>query len=203
MSQPYILVINGKPEGPFTIEELKARNIKPVDFVKTDEMDDYKEAHEVPELRELFGFKKPPLLVQYFGGFDQRLLAVALDWFFVFGIFIIIAFVIVLGIMHDKESRVATSLAILAVAPFARFIYGVVMESSARQATWGKQIMGIKVVDMYGNRITFGKSLLRSVCKSLSTSMFYFGYFMMFFNNKKQCLHDTIAKTMVIKDRLV
>lgn len=203
MSQPYILVINGKPEGPFTIDELKARKIKPVDFVKTDEMDDYKEAHEVPELRELFGFKKPPLLMQYFGGFDQRLLAVALDWFFVFGVFIIITFIVVLGFIEDKETRLIACAAIIGTAPFARFIYGVVMESSAKQATWGKQIMGIKVVDNFGNRITVGKAFLRNLCKSLSTAIFYMGYFMMFFNNKRQCLHDTLANTMVIKDRLV
>ena len=58
----YFLVINGKPEGPFTIDELKEHQIKPGDFVKTATMDDYKEAHEITELRELFGFQKQILL---------------------------------------------------------------------------------------------------------------------------------------------
>jgi hypothetical protein len=43
----YILVINGKPEGPFSIEELKEHKIKPTDFVKTEAMDDYKDTMAV------------------------------------------------------------------------------------------------------------------------------------------------------------
>src|SRR3569833_3328879 len=76
----YFLVINGKPEGPFSIEQLKEYKIKPDDFLKTAEMDDYKEAHEMQELRELFGFSKQAIIPQYFGNFDQRLMSAALDW---------------------------------------------------------------------------------------------------------------------------
>ena len=53
MSDDYLLVINGKPQGPFNIEQLKQFNIKPADFVKTGNMIDYKQAHEVAELRGL------------------------------------------------------------------------------------------------------------------------------------------------------
>ena len=102
MAQTYILVIEGKPEGPFSIEELKSLRIKPGDFVKTPEMDDYKEAQEIAELREVLGFAKPALLMQYFGSFDQRLLASVLDWFILLGVSIIIAFVVVLLFIHDK-----------------------------------------------------------------------------------------------------
>ena len=77
MSQTYLLVINGKPQGPFSLQQLKEFKIKPGDFVKTVEMDDYKEAHEIAELRDLLGFRKQPLIPQYFGSFDQRLLASA------------------------------------------------------------------------------------------------------------------------------
>src|SRR5258708_6561751 len=95
MGQPYFLVINGKPEGPFSLEQLKALNIRPGDFVKTPEMDDYKEAHEIAGLRELLGFSKQSVIPQYFGGFDQRLMASALDWFFVAGACIILAFIFI------------------------------------------------------------------------------------------------------------
>ncbi|HEY0244960.1 MAG TPA: DUF4339 domain-containing protein, partial [Mucilaginibacter sp.] len=56
MSESYTLVINGKPEGPFSLAQLKEYKIKPGDFVKTAAMDDYKEAHEIAELREFLGF---------------------------------------------------------------------------------------------------------------------------------------------------
>ena len=78
----YILVINGKPEGPFSLEELKARNITPNDFVRTPNMADYKQAHEVDELRQLFGFNKE-VLIQYYAAFDQRALATTVDWLIV------------------------------------------------------------------------------------------------------------------------
>ena len=202
MSQNYILVINGKPEGPFSIDELKARKIKPADFVKTPEMPDYKEANEIPELRELFGFKKPALLMQYFGSFDQRLLASFLDWFIVFGAFVIVIFVVVLLVLQDKETRMTTSFGLLACVPFAKFIYQVVMESSAKQATYGKQMLKIKVVDMNGDRITFGKAVARNLCKIFSVLTFFIGYLLAFFNKQQQCLHDMMAGTLVIKERL-
>ena len=49
----YFLVINGKPKGPFSIGQLKTMSVKPSDFLKTADMVDYKEAHEIAELREL------------------------------------------------------------------------------------------------------------------------------------------------------
>jgi uncharacterized RDD family membrane protein YckC len=202
MPQSYILVINGKPEGPFSMDELKAKRIKPADFVKTPEMDDYKEAQEIAELRELFGFAKPPLLMQYFGSFDQRLLASFLDWFIVFGVFVLIIFVVVIVFIQDKENRMTASFGLLACVPVAKIIYHIVMESSAKQATYGKQMLKIKVVDMYGERITFGKAVARNLCKIFSVMTFFIGYLLAFFNKQQQCLHDIMAGTVVTKERL-
>ncbi len=202
MSQSYILVINGKPEGPFSINDLKAKRIAPGDFVKTPDMDDYKEAQEIAELREILGFAKPVLLMQYFGSFDQRLLASFLDWFIVFGVFVVIIFVVVLLVLQDKETRMMASFSLLAGVPFAKIIYHIIMESSAEQATYGKQMLKIKVVDMYGERITFGKAVARNLCKIFSVMTFFIGYLFAFFNKQQQCLHDMMAGTVVIKERL-
>ncbi|SDF59842.1 Uncharacterized membrane protein YckC, RDD family [Mucilaginibacter pineti] len=202
MPQSYILVINGKPEGPFSIEDLKSLHVKPGDFIKTPKMDDYKEAQEMAELRELFGFAKPSLLMQYFGSFDQRLMASALDWFIIFGIFVVIAFVVVIVFISDKEVRIVTTISILGCVPLVKIIYHIVMESSAKQATFGKQMLSIKVVDMQGNRITAGTAIARNVCKIFSVLTFFIGYLLAFFNKKQQCLHDMMAGTLVIKERL-
>ncbi|MDN3549914.1 RDD family protein [Mucilaginibacter aquaedulcis] len=202
MAQTYILVIDGKPQGPFSLEQLKDLHIKPTDFVKTPEMDDYKEAHEIAELRELLGFAKPALLMQYFGSFDQRLLASVLDWFILFGVFILIAFVVVLLFIRDKETRIMASFIIMGIVPFAKIIYHIIMESSAKQATFGKQMLKIKVVDMQGDRITVGKAIGRNLCKIFSVGTVFIGYLLAFFNKQQQCLHDMMAGTLVIKDRL-
>ncbi|MES2109506.1 MAG: RDD family protein [Bacteroidota bacterium] len=198
----YFLVINGKPEGPFSVEQLKDHRLKPVDFVKTAEMDDYKEAHEIAELRGLFGFSKQAIIPQYFGNFDQRLMASALDWFFASGACIIVVFIISLFI-EDKVARVTLALSLLIVIPIVNFVYHVIMESSAKQGTYGKQILRIKVCDLQGERISAGHAIGRNIAKLFSVMTFFVGYLFAFFNKQQQCLHDMIANTLVMKDRLV
>jgi uncharacterized RDD family membrane protein YckC len=78
-------------------------------------------------------------------------------------------------------------------------LYYSIMESSKSQASLGKMAMGIKVTDMEGNRLTFGKAFLRSIGKILSAMIMYIGYLMAAFTEKKQGLHDMIASTLVVK----
>src|SRR5260370_29273208 len=136
MAEQYILVINGKPEGPFSVEQLKGLGVKSGDFVKTPEMPDYKEAHEIVELRQIFHFNKQSVVPQYFAGFDQRWMASALDWFFISGFYIIIAFTAVL-LISDKMIRLSIALSLLGLIPLTKFIYHVVMQCSVKQATYG------------------------------------------------------------------
>ena len=201
MSQLYLLVINGKPEGPFSLEQLKAIGVKPGDFLKTTAMDDFKEAHEIAELRELLGFSTQPLIPQYFGSFDQRLLASALDWFFVSGVCIIIAVIIFL-LINDSTARLSVAFSLLIVIPLLKLVYHIFMESSVKQATYGKQILRIKVCDLQGDRISFARSVGRNLAKIFSVLTFFIGYLLSFFNKQQQCLHDMIAGTLVMKDRL-
>ena len=201
MPQSYILVVNGKPQGPFSLDELKASGIKPNDFVRSPGMDDYKEAHEIAELRDFFGFNKQALIPQYFGNFDQRLLASCLDWFFVGGACIIIAFIASI-FFDEKVIRMSIAFSLLVIVPLTKLIYHIVMESSAKQATLGKQILAIKVCDLQGERISVGRAIGRNLAKIVSVLTFFIGYLFSFFNKQQQCLHDMIAGTLVMKDRL-
>ena len=201
MANEYFLVINGKPEGPFSIERLKGMTVKPSDFLKTAEMVDYKEAHEIEELRELFHFDKRSVVPQYFAGFDQRWMASALDWFFVGGGFIVLAF-LAAYIIEDKSARLIIALSILAFVPITKIVYHIVMECSPKQATYGKQILKIKVCDLEGRRISTGRSISRNLFKIFSL-ITIIGYLLSFFNKKQQCLHDIMAETLVVKDRLL
>lgn len=196
----YILVIKGKPEGPFTLAQLKEMGIKADDFVKTTDMDDYKQAHEVVELREILGFKKQVLL-QYFGSFDQRLLASAIDTFIVSGVCILVVFVASLFI-SSNIFNLALLFGLLLIIPLVNLVYHIVMESSPKQGTYGKQLLGIKVCDLQGAPITTTHAAGRNFAKILSTLTLCLGYLYSFFNDKKQCLHDVVAGTLVVKDRL-
>jgi uncharacterized RDD family membrane protein YckC len=198
----YLLVINGKPQGPFTIDELKQHHIKSNDFVRSPTMDDYKEAHEVEELRGLLGFSKQHLAPQYFAGFDQRWMASALDWFMV-SLVIIFFGVIALLFTADKSTQFIIAASVLGIIPIVNFINHVVMEASPKQGTYGKQILKIKVTDMQGERIGIAKSIGRSLAKILSVLTLFIGYLYSFFNSKQQCLHDVVAGTLVVKARLI
>jgi uncharacterized RDD family membrane protein YckC len=198
----YTVVINGKPEGPYSLAELKNLTIKPGTFVRTPGMDDYKEAHELPELRELLGFRYQQTAPQYFASFDQRLLAAVIDYFFLMIAYVIV--VLILFIFIDQKAlRITTALVCLALIPLAKFVYSSFAEASSKQATIGKRLLDIKVTDMLGNRIPLGVSFGRNLAKAVSVLPLFLGYLYSFINKKQQCLHDVIANTLVIKQRLI
>jgi uncharacterized RDD family membrane protein YckC len=63
--------------------------------------------------------------------------------------------------------------------------------------------MKIRVTDLDGGQIGYGKSLGRNLSKILSLAPFLIGYLYSFLNRKQQCFHDIIAGTLVVKDRLI
>ena len=164
-------------------------------------MVDYKEAHEIAELRDLFHFKRQITEPQYFVGLDQRLLAGALDLFFVSGVYIVLGFTTILFV-PDQENRIIVGVSLIVLIPLTNLIYHVVMECSDRQATYGKQILKIKVCDEEGKRITSGRAIARNFYKFFSGLTLGIGYLISFFNRKQQCLHDMMASTLVVKERL-
>lgn len=78
--------------------------------------------------------------------------------------------------------------------------YYVIMESSGRQATIGKTIVGIKVGNASGSRISAANALGRLVAKVISNMILFAGYIMIAFSKNKQGLHDMIADTYVFRD---
>lgn len=80
---------------------------------------------------------------------------------------------------------------------FGSWLYGAFMESSSYQATVGKMIFGMKVTDLYGNRISFERATGRHFAKWLSGLILCIGYIMVGFTERKQGLHDLLAGTLV------
>jgi uncharacterized RDD family membrane protein YckC len=79
------------------------------------------------------------------------------------------------------------------------WLYFAIMESSHFQGTVGKIVLGMKVVDLQGNKISFLKATGRSFGKYLSSIILLIGYIMAAFTEKKQALHDMIAGCLVVK----
>ena len=75
-------------------------------------------------------------------------------------------------------------------------VYHAVMESSTRQATWGKVVAGIRVTDLNGGRITLLRAFARNIARPLSW-LSVVGYAMVFVMPKKQALHDWLTSCLV------
>ena len=78
------------------------------------------------------------------------------------------------------------------------WLYHAIMESSKTQATLGKMVMGIKVVNENGKRISFARATGRFFAKWISAMTLYVGFFMAGATRRKQALHDIIATTYIV-----
>lgn len=76
--------------------------------------------------------------------------------------------------------------------------YHITFTGSAWQATPGKRLLGIKVVDYDGQRITLARSTGRWFAAALSYLTMYVGFLMAAFTDRKLALHDMIASTRVV-----
>jgi uncharacterized RDD family membrane protein YckC len=80
------------------------------------------------------------------------------------------------------------------------WLYFAGMESSERQATFGKAAMSLRVTNTEGQRLSFGHASGRFFSKIITGLIpLGIGWLMAGFTAKKQALHDMIAGTLVMK----
>lgn len=198
----FYAVLKGKPEGPFTLDELKALALKKDDFVKVQGEVDYLELQEHSILSTLLKVDYRKTRPQYFASLDIRLLAWFLDFLLIFAVYCIFWALPVL-LMSTSESRIPLLIQGSWGIPLVLWIEGVICEQGALQGTPGKRLLKIKVSDTAGNPITLGSSLLRNLFKGLGFLSLGILFFIGFLDRRQQCLHDKIAGTLVIKNRLL
>jgi uncharacterized RDD family membrane protein YckC len=129
-----------------------------------------------------------------YGGFWIRFLAFLADSAIVF----LVSALLVAGAAMALGLEVLAPV-ILAVWALG-YLYWPVMHASARQATFGKAMLGLKVARLDGSRISILRSLGRELAKILSSAVFMVGYIMAAFTGRKQALHDLVASTYVIRE---
>ncbi len=136
-----------------------------------------------------------------YAGFWRRLVAVFMD-----GIILriggsIVGYIVGLAFGTAGGSEQGAAIVAALISLIGGWLYYTLMESSAKQATLGKMAMEIYVTDLNGDRISFGRATGRYFGKILSSLIFFIGYIMAAFTEKKQALHDKLAGTLVVRGK--
>jgi uncharacterized RDD family membrane protein YckC len=83
---------------------------------------------------------------------------------------------------------------------FCGWLYYALCESSSWQATPGKKLLGLRVSDLEGRPITFGRASGRFLGRIVTGFVpFGIGYLLAGFTARKQALHDIIAGCLVLR----
>ena len=83
------------------------------------------------------------------------------------------------------------------------WLYWAFQQSGKSQATVGQKTVNIKVIDISGDNISFGQASGRFFGFFINIVTFFLGFFMFFFNDKNQCLHDYISNCAVVKEKKI
>lgn len=94
---------------------------------------------------------------------------------------------------------VGSVIGLILVIVLLGWLYFAIMESSKTQGTLGKMALGLKVTDLEGNRVSFGRATGRYFGKIISGMIMYIGYIIAGFTEKKQALHDIMAYCLVVR----
>lgn len=142
---------------------------------------------------------KEPGGIEY-AGFWLRFAAALLDGlivgFVVYSIYFIFAIYATLSNSGLNDTLAVVMFYILSIS--IGWVYNAAMESSFNQGSLGKMIVGIKVTDLKGQKISFARATGRHFGKYLSGITLYVGYILAGVTVNKQALHDMMAGCLVV-----
>lgn len=145
-------------------------------------------------------------------GFWRRTLAGAIDFFLLVPVFALLGILLsaLLGRPLPRLSELGPDLLISAlldgnpVGEALVILCGILlllyffMFHALRGQTPGKRMLGLAVIDVYGERPTMTRALLRTVGYLLSALLFSLGFLWIGFDREKRALHDWLAGTYVV-----
>lgn len=135
-----------------------------------------------------------------YAGFWWRFLALLIDTVILAVAQWVISLATGVGVEVSDEKTLVMAWPIILVFVLGPWLYSAFLESSNWQATLGKKVCGLIVVDDGGNRISFGRATGRYFAKVISAIILYIGFFMAGWTQRKRALHDMIAGTLVLKE---
>jgi len=142
-----------------------------------------------------------------FGGFWIRLVAFIIDSILLNIVFGVVGAVVGISMFPADPANMDPAVFMSEMGSFqlvalvVTWLYFALMESSPRGATVGKMVLGLRVVDEQGNRISFMRATGRFFAKIVSSIILFIGFLMIAFTDRKRGLHDIMAGTLVVKIR--
>ena len=137
-----------------------------------------------------------------YAGFWRRFAAFNIDAVLL-GMVQAVATIVMVVTIPEPEASDEANVGSIATANLVSFVatwlYFALMESSAKQATVGKILVGVVVTDIDGNRVSFGRASGRYFGKIVSWIILAIGFIMAAFTERKQALHDIMAGCLVIR----
>ena len=148
-----------------------------------------------------------------YAGFWRRFWGHVIDRFILGVVFLPVGLVVLVPMLAteslgwtdtDLPAEAITALlgAVFTVAFLAllgTWLYYALLQSSSRQATLGQMALGLRVTDLEGRRISFGRASGRQLATMLTGLTFGIGYVIVLFTTRKQTLHDLVAGTLVVR----
>lgn len=216
MSQQFYIAENGQQAGPFTIDELKEKNIHPDTLVWTEGIDSWTKAEYIPLLKEILRATPPPLpnpeknitsqqvpppptptpppinTDKFFGyalaSRRDRFFAVILE-----SIILIIPSYIIFG---DSDPFSFNSIALGAV--FSAVLGAIVYPMWGGNI--GHKIMGLQVISSENGEVQNNAKagIIREGLKSVFSSV-VIPVIWLLWDENKQNLYDKVANTYVVK----
>lgn len=132
--------------------------------------------------------------MEHRAGFWIRLVAFIIDGIIIGVIQFLLSFIF--GDLMDTETNPTSSSVINLILTIIYFGW---YQSYNNGQTLGKKITGIRVTTLDGNKVSFGRMLLREIIgKTISALILLIG-FLMAAGSSKRALHDRIASTIVVR----
>ena len=139
-----------------------------------------------------------------YASFGARVLAVIID-FIILNVVLSMLNAVFLAMMLNDLNTTTMLLGVagpMLLGGALTMLYSVWLESSVWQATIGKKLLRLKVVDLRGERIRFWRSFSRNAAKSCSALILGVGYLMPLWTQKRQALHDRMVGCVVVRAAL-
>ncbi|MEG7280729.1 RDD family protein [Bacillus sp. 0909A] len=157
--------------------------------------------YEELERSDIAGPDQTEQLTHAYAGFWVRFWAFLLDWLVVWGLNHLIVSPIFTLLDLPKTSGVFTISAYSITTLFVYLAYFALMTKYFRQ-TLGKMVFGLKVISVkQGHKLTWSTVIFREVVGRYIDKIWIL-YIVIAFSPKKQGIHDYIADTTVVHEKL-